>query len=731
MAIKDQVENIDFEKALSERYLSYALSTIMSRSLPDVRDGLKPVHRRILYAMLQLKLEPSSGYKKCARIVGDVIGKYHPHGEIAIYDALVRLAQSFSLRYPLIDGQGNFGSIDGDNAAAMRYTESKMTEIGILLMRDIDKDTVDFRPTYDDSEIEPDLLPASFPNLLANGSEGIAVGMATSIPPHNLAELCGGILYLIDHPEASIADILGFVKGPDFPTGGIIIDNQAAISQVYISGRGSFRVRSRWHTQIVTDRLYQIVITEIPYQVQKAKLIEHLAGLFKDKKIPLVSNIRDESTDQIRLIIEPSDPSVQATMIMEVLFKLSALESRVAVNMNVITNNLPQVMNILEILTAFLSYRQNIVTRRSQYLINKIANRLEILNGLKITYLNLDAIIKIIRQADQPKPILMTQFSLTDIQAESILNTKLRALRKLEEQALIKEYNLLINQHRSLSQILDSPKHLARIIKTEIKEIQTKFSLSTELGRRRTDFIELNHQDQIIDISALVAKEPVTILCSQIGWIRTIKAHNHNLSSIKYKEGDRPKFVIEAYTTDKIIICSQAGRFFTILVNNLSQSRKDGESIKLIIDLGNHEITAMFIYQPGQQMLLASNAAEGFMVNSDHLIARTKLGKQIMRLPEQCLCIACLPVNADLVACLSENRQLLIFNVAEIPEKSSGRGVRLQLLRQAKLSHIQIFSSKQGLSWPARDNLKTEKNLAKWQAKRGAAGVAAPLSFKP
>lgn len=725
-----KIEHIDFGKALSERYLAYALSTIMSRSLPDVRDGLKPVHRRLLYAMLQLRLDPNSGYKKCARVVGDVIGKYHPHGELAIYDTLVRLAQSFSLRYPLIDGQGNFGSIDGDNAAAMRYTESRMTEICTLLMQDIDQNTVDFRPTYDGSEIEPVLLPASFPNLLANGSEGIAVGMATNIPPHNLHELCDALMLLIDNPEATIQDILQFVKGPDFPTGGVIIDNQEAIHQVYSQGRGSFRVRAKWSKESISHGLYQIIITEIPYQIQKSKLIEQIANLLKEKKIPLISNIRDESTDAIRIIIEPRDRNCSPDMIMESLFKLTTLETRVQVNMNVITSyNVPKVMNILEILKEFLSHRQNIVTRRTKHLLGKIEHRLEILQGLKIAYLNLDEIIKIIREEDEPKQVMIARFDLTDIQAEAILNTRLRSLRKLEEQEINKEHNLLKKQHTDLSQLLDSPKHLWKSIKKEIKDIQTKFSFVTEIGKRRTNFDEVTSVAQIVDISAFIAKEPITILCSKMGWIRSIKGHNNDLSNIKYKDGDGQEFIIEAYTTDKIIICSQEGRFFTILADNIYKGRGDGESIKLIIDIGNYEIVNILIYKPNQKLLLASSVGKGFIISFEQLIAQTKLGKQIMQIPIKHSCIACLPVDGDVVACMGENRKLLIFNINEIPEMKRGQGVILQRFKDAKLTYIKVFDSTQGLSWSNGSKARLEKDISNWLAKRGTVGKIPPSGF--
>ncbi len=725
-----KIENIDFGNALSERYLSYALSTIMSRSLPDVRDGLKPVHRRLLYGMLQLRLDPTSAYKKCARVVGDVMGKYHPHSDVAVYDTLVRLAQNFSLRYPLIDGQGNFGSIDGDNAAAMRYTESRMTEICTLLMSDIDQDTVDFRATYDDSDTEPVVMPAMFPNLLANGSEGIAVGMATSIPPHNLHELCDALIYLIDHPQSNVNDILQFVKGPDFPTGGIIVDRIDSIHQAYGVGRGSFRVRARWAKEDLSYGLYQIVITEIPYQVQKSKLIEQIAVLLKDKKIPLISNIRDESTEDIRLIIEPRDRNCDPNVIMESLFKLTVLENRIQLNMNVIgSNNIPKVANILEILQEFLLHRQNIITRRSKFLIGKIEHRLEVLKGLRIAYLNLDEIIKIIREEDEPKQVMIAKFALTDVQVEAILNTRLRSLRKLEEQEIINEHNLLEKEHAHLQKILQDPSELKKIVKKEVKMVQTKFGFSTKLGLRRTSFEEANIVAQIVDISAFIAKEPLTIICSKMGWIRSLKGHNNDLSTVKYKEGDAENFILEGYTTDKILILSAAGRFFTILADNIFKGKGNGESIKLMIDIGNEEIVSMLVYRPTQKLLLASSIGKGFIIDSDEVVAQTKLGKQIMQIPANHSCIACVPVEGDCIACIGENRKLLVFKLDEIPIMKRGQGVILQKFKNAKLMDVKIFDSSLGLSWKVGEKIRVEKDLLPFLGRRGSVGKIPPSGF--
>ncbi|NRB10746.1 MAG: DNA topoisomerase IV subunit A [Rickettsiaceae bacterium] len=725
------IEEVNFTNAISERYLSYALSTITSRSLPDVRDGLKPVHRRILYAMLKLKLDPNSAYKKCARVVGDVMGKYHPHSDVAIYDTLVRLAQSFSLRYPLIDGQGNFGSIDGDNAAAMRYTESKMTEICMLLMSELDKDTVDFRPTYDDSDQEPALMPAEFPNLLTNGSEGIAVGMATNIPPHNLSELCDSLIYLIDNRKtATIDNIMQFVKGPDFPTGGVIVDSSEAIINAYQTGKGSFRVRAKWQKEAFTHGQFQIVITEIPYQVQKSKLIEQIAELLRDKKLPLISNIRDESTEDIRLIIEPKGRNCPPEMIMESLFKQSGLESRVYLNMNVLdSSGIPKVMGIIEVLESFLEHRKVVVTRRTKYRMMQIDNRLEILAALKIAYLNIDEIIRIIREEDNPKQEMIAKFNINENQAEAILNIKLRSLRKLEEEQINQEYETLTKEHEKLSKILTNNSKLWQVVKKELEVIEHKFSQTTELGMRRTEFMAIKDQAQVVDISAFIEKEAITVICSKMGWIRTMKGHKLDLSNVKYKEGDQPKFIVETYTTDNILICSTSGKFFTILADNIAKGKGHGESIKLMVEIGNYDITNIIPYKPGEKLLLASNLGKGFIVDADHVIAQTKSGKQVMNVSEKAKCIACLKVTGDMVACIGTNRKLLVFELAEIPEMKKGAGVILQKYRQATLNDIKTFNSEEGLSWSLGNKIRLEKSIILWQAKRGGIGKIPPSGF--
>ena len=730
--INNNIEQVDFTKAISERYLSYALSTIMSRSLPDVRDGLKPVHRRLLYAMIKLRLDPNSGYKKCARIVGDVMGKYHPHGDVAIYDTLVRLSQNFSLRYPLIDGQGNFGSIDGDNAAAMRYTESRMTHICSLIMQDLDQGTVDFTPTYDNSDTEPELLPAAFPNLLANGSEGIAVGMATSIPPHNLHELCDALIYMIEHSgkELECDDVLQFIKGPDFPTGGIITDSQEIIRRAYATGKGSFKVRARWETEKLHHGLYQIVITEIPYQVQKSKLIEQIADLMHEKKLPLISNIRDESDENIRVVIEPKVRSCSAEMVMESLFKLTDLESRIHLNMNVLSSaGSPKVMNILEVLQEFLTHRQVIVTRRSQFWVNKIRDRLEILDALKIVYLNIDEVIRIIREEDDAKLALINRFKITDNQAEAILNIKLRALRKLEEEQIDAEHKELTNKLQNLEAILADPKKLWSLIKKELKEVQKEFGYDTKLGVRRTDFELVTASDQVIDISAFIEKEPVTIICSKMGWIRAVKSHNIDVENLKFKEGDSLSFLLEAHTTSNILICTNSGKFFTLLADNITKGKGQGESIKLMLDIGDDDIINILPYDPQQKLLLVSSQGKGFIVESNDVLASTKNGRQIMQVKAGSTCAICHPVVGDMLAIIGSNRKLLVFPVADIPVMKKGQGVTLQKYKNATVMDAKTFAFSEGLSWSLGNKIRTEKEIMAWRAVRGGIGKIPPVGF--
>jgi topoisomerase-4 subunit A len=729
----DNIVTVDFAEAISERYLSYALSTIMSRSLPDVRDGLKPVHRRLLYAMLLLKLSPDAAYKKCARVVGDVIGKYHPHSDTAIYDTLVRLAQNFSLRYPLIDGQGNFGSLDGDNAAAMRYTESRLTEIALELMRDLDKNTVDFKPTYDDSDEEPKLLPSAFPNILVNGAEGIAVGMATNIPPHNLHEVCDAMLHMLDNPETPISQLAELIQGPDFPGGGIIVSPKSAISQIYETGKGSVRLRAKWNKESLSHGTYQIIITEIPYQVQKSRLIENIAELFKEKKLPLIDGMRDESAEDVRLIIEPKNRQCDPEIIMESLFKLTDLEIRFHANMNVLSSkNIPEVMNLKRILEEFLNHRKTIVTKRSQFLLDKINNRLEILAGFKIAYLNLDEIIRIIREEDEPKALMMAKFNLTELQAESILNMRLRSLRKLEEIEIQAEYDKLLQEKLELELILSDASKCKKVIKDEIKDLQKRFGYSSKLGARRTNFEEREESSAtVINIEAFIEREPITIICSQKGWIRSVKGHITDFSSMKYKEGDEAKFTLHCSTTDQVLIFTESGRFYTILADNFYKGKGDGEPLKLLVNMEHEdEIVNFHIAKPCVRLLLASTKGRGFIVDAMDMVAHTKMGKQVLNVTKPDRALTSVVVNGDMVATIGNNRKLLLFAVNEIPEMKKGQGVILQKFKEASLSDLQIFEKEKGFSWSyGAGKKRTEDNLLPWLARRAAGGKIPPTGF--
>ncbi len=723
-----------FTDALNERYLAYALSTIMSRSLPDVRDGLKPVHRRILFAMLQLKMDPKAAYKKCARVVGDVIGKYHPHGDTAVYDALVRLAQDFTIRYPLIEGQGNFGSIDGDNAAAMRYTESRLTEVSLYLLRNLEENTVNFKSTYDEQDNEPCLLPAMFPNLLANGTEGIAVGMATSIPPHNIAELCEASLKLLSKPDLSVADLLEYIQGPDLPTGGIINETKENIIKTYETGKGNFKVRAVWHKEDLPRNNYQIIITEIPYQVQKSRLIEKIAELYKDKKLPLIDNFYDDSAETISLVIKPKNSNIAPEAIMESLFKLTDLEYRVSFNMNVLdSNTIPRVMSLKEILEEFLKHREVIITKRSLYRLDKINHRLEILAGFLIAYLNLDEIIRIIRYEDEPKEMLMQSFSLSEIQAEAILNMKLKSLRRLEEETIRTEHSNLSATKAELEDILANPASLRKVIRSELTEVKNKFSSKTKIGARKT-VIENTAlpPSQNINIEDYIAKEPITLICSQLGWIRALKGHNASLEKLRYKDNDGPRFIIELFTTDKILVFTQTGKFYTLSANSLNITRGDGDPINLLLDLDKDEhIINIQLYHPQQKILLATRNGKGFVVESNEVLAQTKLGKKVMNVAEGDEAIICKPIDPshDLVAILGSNRKLLIFQTDELPEMKRGQGVQLQKYQDAKLSALKLFSSEEGLSWTYLSQQRREKRLTPWIAKRGKSGKIPPAGL--
>ncbi len=730
-----QIRDVRLSDALSERYLSYALSTIMARSLPDVRDGLKPVHRRLLYAMRQLKLDPNSGYKKSARVVGDVIGKFHPHGDQSIYDALVRLAQEFALRYPLIDGQGNFGNIDGDNAAAMRYTEARLTAVAKALLDGIDEDTVDFRPTYDGEEEEPAVLPASFPNLLANGSQGIAVGMATSIPPHNAGELCDALLHLIKAPSARIETLAELVPGPDFPTGGILVEDRESIVEAYRTGRGSFRVRARWEVEKVKGGGFQVVVTEMPFQVQKSRLVEKIAELLAVRKLAMLGDVRDESTDEVRLVLEPKSRNVDAEVLMESLFRQTDLENRIGLNMNVLdADNTPRVMNLREVLQAFLDHRHVVLRRRTAYRLEKIAHRLEILEGYLVAYLNLDEVIRIIREEDEPKTVMMQRWKLSDTQAEAILNMRLRALRKLEEIEIRREHAGLAVEQKDLKSLLKDEKRRWKVIADQIRETRKAFG-SGALGTRRTE-IGAAPQDVVVPLEAVVDREPVTVLCSAMGWIRAIKGHQENIAdpaqvAAKYKEGDRARFGLHAQTTDKLLVFATNGRFYTLGVDRLPGGRGFGEPLRLMFDLPNdQDIVTIFVREPGSKLLVASADGRGFIVPEDEVVAQTKNGKQVLNVAAGIEAAVCRPVEGDMVAVVGENRKLLVFPLEELPEMTRGRGVMLQKYKDGGLSDAKVFSAAEGLTWAAGSGrVRTETKLTAWIGKRAKAGRLPPNGF--
>ena len=726
-----EIRDVDFADALGERYLSYALSTIMARSLPDVRDGLKPVHRRILHAMRELRMDPGSGYKKCARVVGDVIGKFHPHGEFAVYEALVRLAQDFSQRYPLIDGQGNFGNIDGDNAAAMRYTESRLSAVAQAMLEGIDEDAVDFRDTYDGEDREPVVLPARFPNLLANGAAGIAVGMATSIPPHNVGELCSALLHLIEYPACPTAELVAHVAGPDFPTGGVLAEPAANIVEAYATGRGSFRLRARWVKEPLSHGTYQIVVTEMPYQVPKGRLIEKIAAFLEEKKLPLLADIRDESTEDVRLVLEPKNRNVEADMLMEQLFRFTELEVRVPLNLNVVDAvGVPRVMNLKEALQAFLDHRREVLLRRSGHRRAAVARRMEILRGLVIVYINLDEVIRIIREEDDPKAVMMARWDLSDVQVEAILNMRLRSLRRIDELALQKELDQLSKESAGIEALLASDKKQWRALAKEVAATQKEFGGDTPLGRRRTLLGEAPVA-MVIPVAALVDREPITVLCSQKGWIRAVKGHGIAAAEQKYKEGDGPRFIIPAETTDRLVVFGTNGRFYAIPADRLPGGRGQGEPLRLIIDLPNdHDIVALFPHRPGVRLLVASDDGRGFLVEADEALAQTRAGKQVLVPGADAKAMLCLPVEGDLVAFVGENRRMLVVETGEIPDMTRGRGVILQRFRSGSLIDARFFRAADGLSWrQSETRTRTEFDMTPWRGPRGGAGRAVPQGF--
>ncbi len=717
--------------ALGERYLSYALSTIMSRSLPDVRDGLKPVHRRLMFAMSQLRLEPTTPPKKCARVVGDVIGKFHPHGDTSVYDALVRLAQDFAVRYPLIDGQGNFGNIDGDNAAAMRYTEARLTEVAKALLDGIDEDAVDFRATYDGDGDEPTVLPANFPNLLANGSSGIAVGMATNIPPHNVGEICDALKHLIKHRDAPIDTLVGFMPGPDFPTGGVMVESRESVVESYRAGRGSFRLRARWTVEKLPQGTWQIVVTEMPYQVPKARLVEKVAELLTAKKLILLEDIRDESAEDVRLVLVPKSRNVDPEVLMASLFQATDLEIRFSLNMNVLgADHVPRVMNLREVLQAFLDHRHEVLVRRSRYRLAQIDHRLEILSGYLIAYLNLDEVIRIIREEDEPKQDLMRVFALTDVQADAILNMRLRNLRKLEEMEIRREHDALTTEKNGLTELLGDEALRWKRITDGVAEIKKKFG-GGALGKRRTDIADA---PALIDVplEAMVEREPVTVICSKMGWIRSVRGHltDADQEDVKYKDGDSRGFVIPCETTDKLLVFASNGKFFTLGVDKLPRGRGFGEPIRLMIDLGNDvDILDLFRHQPGRKLLVASDDGRGFQVEEVEVLAQTRSGKQVLNLEDGRSARICHPLTGDHLAVIGNNRKLVIFPLIQVPLMTRGKGVQLQKYKDASVADVKSFALADGLTWKHGERVFTVTDLTGWLDDRAGVGKMPPNGF--
>ncbi|MEO1342976.1 MAG: DNA topoisomerase IV subunit A [Pseudomonadota bacterium] len=741
--------------AIGERYLTYALSTIMHRALPDARDGLKPVHRRILYAMRELRLSSTGGFRKSAKISGDVMGNYHPHGDAAIYDAMARLAQDFAVRYPLVDGQGNFGNIDGDNPAAPRYTEARMTAVAEALLDGLAENAVDFRDNYDGTLTEPVVLPASFPNLLANGSSGIAVGMATNIPPHNISELVDACLHLIKTPDARDDTLLKYVPGPDFPTGGVLVEGPEAIAQAYRTGRGSMRLRCAWQVEDLGRGQWQIVVTEIPYQVQKSKLIEKIAELIQTKKIPILADVRDESADDVRLILEPRSKNVAPDVLMGMLFRSSDLEVRFSLNMNVLIDGVtPKVCSMKEVLRAFLDFRREVLIRRSEHRMEKIDHRLEVLEGLIVAFLNLDRVIDIIRYDDDPKAALMREDwgqkftratdetdyvspgpggegdGLTEIQTEAILNMRLRSLRRLEEMELLKERDKLMEERAGLEDLLEEESLQWSAIADQLKDVKKTFGKDYEGGARRTLIKEAAEVEEV-PLEAMIDKEPITVVCSKMGWIRAMSGHIDLDRELKFKDGDEARFIFHAETTDKLLLFGSNGRFYTLSAANLPGGRGMGEPLRLMVDLPNEaDIVTLRIHHPGGKLLVASSAGDGFVIAEDDAIAQTRSGRQVLNLKDPARALVCKPVTGDHVACVGENRKVLIFPLEELPEMGRGKGVRLQRYKDGGLSDATTFTLAEGLSWrdPA-GRTRTENALAEWVARRASAGRMAPRGF--
>ena len=723
----EHIQKAAFSSALSERYLAYALSTITARSLPDVRDGLKPVHRRLLFAMRQLKLDPDQGFKKSARVVGDVMGKFHPHGDAAIYDAMVRLAQDFAMRYQLVDGQGNFGNVDGDNAAAMRYTEARMTEVARLLLDGIDEDAIDFRPTYDGEAEEPVLLPAGFPNLLANGAQGIAVGMATSIPPHNVTELCDAAMHLIKYPGAAIDTLLGYVKGPDFPTGGVLVEPAETMRATYSSGKGGFRLRAKWEIEREKGGSWQIIVTEIPYQVQKSRLIEKMAEMLQDRKLPMLADIRDESAEDIRLVLEPKSRRLDPEVVMESLFRLTEFEVRISMNLNVLdASGKPSVMGLKGALQAWLDHRREVLVRRSQYRLEKIARRLEILEGYLVVFLNLDEVIAIIRELDHPRDELMVRFGINEVQANAVLDMRLRALRRLEEEAIRTERTGLSEEQSDLRALVGDEKLQWQVVHSQIKDVRTHFAKSDE---RRTALDSAPEVD--VDIAEiLIEKEAITVICSEKGWIRAMKGHLDLAGEFKFKEGDGPLFALHAETTDKLLVFAQNGRFYTLSCDRLPKGRGFGEPLNLMVDVPVDTPLVSLIKAGEGNLLVAASTGHGLVIDMKSAMAQTRSGKQVLNLSGNARAVACCVALGDHVAVVGQNRRLLVFKLDEVPEMQRGKGVILQRYKDGDLSDIKVFTLADGLSWQmGGGRTRTETDLLAWQGKRGAAGKLPPNGF--
>ena len=730
----DGVEVIELKAALEERYLAYALSTIMHRALPDARDGLKPVHRRLLFAMRLLKLDPGQAFKKCARVVGDVIGKYHPHGDQSVYDALVRLAQDFAQRYPLVDGQGNFGNIDGDNPAAMRYTEARLTEVARLILDGLDEDSVDFRETYDGSEEEPIVLPAAFPNLLANGSQGIAVGMATSIPPHNAAELCDAALYLISHPQATSEQLTTFVPGPDFPTGGIIVENKDSITETYRTGRGSFRVRARWTKEETGRGTWVIVVTEIPYLVQKSRLIEKIAELLNERKLPLIVDVRDESAEDVRIVIEPKSRTVDPELLMETLFKLTELENRIPMNMNVLSNGVtPRVLGLADVLREWLAHRRIVLQRRSRFRLGQIDKRLEILSGLLIVYLDLDRVIKIIREEDEPKLELMRVFAINEVQTDAILNTRLRSLRKLEEMELKREFEKLSKEKADIEALLGSDSEQWKTITAQIREVKKAFSLETALGKRRSSFAIAPVMGDIDLTEGMVEREPLTVVVTEMGWIRALKGHVTDLTTLQFKGDDALKISFHTETTAKILVLTTDGKIYTLEASKLPGGRGFGDPIRLMADIDEGAaIVDVLPYRPNTKLLIASSIGRGFVSSAEDVVANTRKGRQVLNVDAKETARLIVTVEGDHVAVIGENRKLLCFPLVQMAEMARGKGVRIQKYKDGGISDLKTFTLADGLTWrdtSGRTWTVSSADLAEWMGNRAEAGRLPPKGF--